>query len=83
MEVDGGWGGRWMSVVLWPGIVGPWLGLASQLAYHSKSPSELVDFMSIRTLPFEYGGLWNESFPELLVQTCTVDPAIHRLRPIV
>ena len=28
--------------------------------------------MSIRTIPFEYGGLWNESFPELLVQTCTV-----------
>ena len=37
--MDGGWGGRWMSVVLWPGIVGPWLGLASQLAYHSTSPS--------------------------------------------
>ena len=27
------------EVVLWPGIVGPWLGLASQLAYHSTSPS--------------------------------------------
>ena len=38
--------------------------------------------MSIRTLPFEYGGLWNESFPELLVRTCTVDPATHRLGPI-
>ena len=37
--------------------------------------------MSIRTIPFECGGLWNESFPELLVQSCTVDPATHRLGP--
>ena len=27
------------EVVVWPGIVGPWLGLASQFAYHSTSPS--------------------------------------------
>ena len=37
--------------------------------------------MSIRTIPFECGGLWNESFPELLVQSCTVDPATYRLGP--
>ena len=28
--------------------------------------------MSIRTIPFECGGLWNESFPELLVQSFRV-----------
>ena len=66
---------------LWPSIVSPWLGSASQLAYHSTSPSQLRDLMSIRTIPFECGGLWNESFPELLVQSCTVDPATHRLGP--
>ena len=77
MKVEG------TGVVLWPGIVGPWLGLASQLAYHSTSPTYLGDFMSIWTIPFAYGGLWNESFPELLVRTCTVDPATHRLGPIV
>ena len=33
------------EVVLWPGIVGPWLGLASQLAYHSMSPSQLGDLV--------------------------------------
>ena len=66
---------------LWPSIVGPWLGSASPLAYHSTSPSQLRDLMSIRTIPFECGGLWNESFPELLVQSCTVDPATHRLGP--
>ena len=37
--------------------------------------------MSIWTITFEYGGLRNESFPELLVRTCTVDPATHRLGP--
>ena len=82
IEVDGGWGGRWMNVVLWPSIVGPWLGLASQLAYHSTSPSQLGDLMSIQTIPFEYGGLWNESFPNFLVRICTVDAVTHRLRPM-
>ena len=83
------WSGEWRvrvgvegtEVVLCPGIVGPWLGSACLLAYHSTSPSQLRDLMSIRTIPFECGGLWNESFPELLVQSCTVDPATHRLGP--
>lgn len=38
--------------------------------------------MSIRTILFEYGEHWNESFPELRVRTCAVHPATHRLGPI-
>ena len=70
------------GVVLWPDIGGPWLGLSCRLAYHSTSPSQLGDLVLIRTISFEYGGLWDESFPELLARACTVCPATHRLLPI-
>ena len=32
--VDGGWGGRWMGVVFWPGIVGPWLGFSACIPFN-------------------------------------------------
>ena len=66
------------GVVLWPDISGPWLGLSSRLAYHSTPLSQLRGLMSIRTISFEYGGLWDESFPGRQMPICL---AIHRVWP--
>ena len=74
-------GGEGLKLSCGPILLVHGLAWLLSLTYHSTSPSKLGDLMSIRTIPFECGGLWNESFPELLVRTCTVDPATHRLGP--
>ena len=79
-EEGGGMEGA--GVVVWPVIGGPWRGLSSRLACHSTSPDQLGDLMLIWTITFECGGLWDESFPELLARACTVSPATHRVLPI-